>query len=232
MANSIIDGTSADSLKMGTIVLLLKDERRYRPVCLLEALYRATMTRMSDRMLDLFQEFDLLDEDQHAFVRDGSTAAPLDILNAAMERSLGTNSPLHLVLLDATSAYDCVELSMLDVALRRLGAPEDFIDWVRSNTDGHTRMVRATSGLTPAESAFGLGGLPQGDPFSCCTWLCVADMALCHAKQAAGDGFLLAEPGEVHDRADAIYLKKQGYADDCLAAANNNREATRTAQAR
>jgi hypothetical protein len=77
--NSIIDGTCTDKYKLGAIVPLLKDERRYRPVTLLETLWKTAMTRISDRLLDVLHKHKLLHPTQYAFIRGGNTHAPLDI---------------------------------------------------------------------------------------------------------------------------------------------------------
>ena len=90
----------------------------------------------------------------------------------------------HLVFLDATSAYDVVPHWVLDVALRRLGAPEQFITWARLAVDGHTRIVASAAGVTSKAAAFPLGGLAQGDPLSPVLWVAIADMALSHARAA------------------------------------------------
>ena len=86
-------------------------------------------------------------------------------------------------MLDATSAYDCVVLPSVDVALRRLGAPEDFINFIRQTAAGHTRIVSTGAGVSDEADAFPLAGLAQGDPLSPALWVIVADMALSHARK-------------------------------------------------
>ena len=82
-----------------------------------------------------------------------------------------------MVLLDATSAYDATPGVGIDVAYRRLGAPESFIDWVRTAISGHTRTVRSAVGHTGPSNAFNLNGLPQGDGLSPCNYVVVKDIA-------------------------------------------------------
>ena len=185
IANSILDGTCTDALKLGTIVPLAKAEAgKFRPVTLLHPLWKAVMMRVSDRMLDLLHRHGVLDEAQFAFVKFGSTGPPIDIIDAVFETSRAEDKEAHLVFLDATSAYDVVPHWTLDIGLRRLGAPEEFITWARRAVDGHTRIVASAAGVTPKTDAFPLGGLAQGDPLSPVLWVIIADMALRHARAA------------------------------------------------
>ena len=239
--NSIIDGTCTDKYKLGAIVPLLKDERRYRPVTLLETLWKTAMTRISDRLLDVLHKHKLLHPTQYAFIRGGSTHAPLDIMAHVMQRSKAMKTETHVCFLDATSAYDCVPLWSLDIAFRRLGAPEDFTSWIRKTTAGHVRIVATCAGTT--KDSFPLGGLAQGCPFSPALWVILADMALCHAYQTPesdepgetanpnSDGVTLAEAGETPGRSERISAKALGYADDLSAIGKSNTETKKYAQA-
>ena len=60
IVNNILDGTCSDRLKLGCIIPLIKDEARYRPVALLETVWKCCMTLISDRLLDVLQKFSLL----------------------------------------------------------------------------------------------------------------------------------------------------------------------------
>ena len=179
-ANSILDGTCPQEFKLGIIVPLSKDERRFRPVTLLGPLWKAVMTRVSDRLLDVLHKQGVMDPAQYAFLRFGSTGPPIEIIN---EHAIAQDREAHIVMLDATSAYDCVVLHYLDVALRKIGAPPEFIDFIRKTAGGHTRIVSTGAGMTGEVDAFPLAGLAQGDPLSPALWVIVADMALTHARK-------------------------------------------------
>ena len=242
IANTIINGSCTTRFKLGVIIPLLKDDRRYRPVTLLETIWKTAMTRVSDRLLDTLHEFKLLNEAQYAFLRGGSTHAPLDLVTAAMQRTQALKQECHICFLDATSAYDTVPLWVLDVAFRRIGAPEDFIEWIRTTTEGHHRIVSTCAGTNDANDSFPLGGLAQGCPFSPAIWLVVADMALSHAHNTnphnpqgnpdpKTDGVTLAEAGETKGRSHRIGIQATGYADDLNSIGKTNEETTTYAQA-
>ena len=74
--NSILDGSCTSDFKPGVVITLLKDERSYRPVALLETLWKTAMTRVSDRLLDTLQKFSLLNDAHYAFVRNGGIFPP------------------------------------------------------------------------------------------------------------------------------------------------------------
>ena len=63
-----------------------------------------------------------------------------------------------MALLDAIAAFDSVPHTALDVALRRLGAPEDFITWVRPMLHGHRRGVATAYGVDGDDKMEGLLG--------------------------------------------------------------------------
>ena len=86
-------------------------------------------------------------------------------------------------------------------------------------------------GVTDEQSAFKVGGIPQGDPLSPALWIVVCDMALTHARKTQDKGFQLAEAGTIPERPNEIHIKCQGYADDLLSIAATNEEARRTTQA-
>ena len=83
-------------------------------------------------MLLFLHEYELLDAAQFGFVVDGSRTEPLKIMARTFESGRGEDGEeLHVAFLDATSAFDSVPHATLDAALRRLGAPADFIAWLR-----------------------------------------------------------------------------------------------------
>ena len=90
------------------------------------------MATMSGKVLRFSHEYGLLDAAQFGFVVDGSCTEPLKIMARVFENGRGDEGEkLHVAFLDATSAFDSVPHATLDAALRRLGAPADFIAWLR-----------------------------------------------------------------------------------------------------
>ena len=65
-------GEAVDELKLGTVSPLPKDLARFRPVTLLEPIYKCCMAAMAGRLLSSLHEYGLLDAAQYGFVVDGS----------------------------------------------------------------------------------------------------------------------------------------------------------------
>ncbi len=64
-------GETVEELKTGTVTPLIKDLQRFRPITLLEPIYKCCMAVMSTRLLKLFHKHRLLDTAQYGFVLDG-----------------------------------------------------------------------------------------------------------------------------------------------------------------
>eukprot|EP00964_Phaeocystis_antarctica_P127230 scaffold90892_cov69-Phaeocystis_antarctica.AAC.1 len=78
---------------------------------------------------------------------------------------------MHVAFLDATSAFDSVPHTALDAALRRLGAPDDFIMWLRAVLSNHKRVAATAYDVDAEGRAVALeAGTPQGCPASPAIW--------------------------------------------------------------
>ena len=149
----------------------------------------AASVRTEERLLRLLADAGLLDPAQYGFILNGSCAEPLAVMGALYEDALRHDRELWLALLDATSAFDSMPHTTLDVCLRRLGAPEDFITWLRSMLHRHGRVAATAYGVDTDERARLLaGGSPQGCPSSPAIWAIVADFALTYARLYGGAG--------------------------------------------
>ena len=222
----IFAGEAVDEIKLGTVAPQPKDHERFRPITLLEPIYKACMAWMSSCLLRLLFDHKLLDESQYGFVLDGSCIEPLSIVNTMYEHARAQERPLHCVFLDATSAFDSVPHTALAIALRRLGAPEDYITWLRSMLNGHHCAVKTSYDVSDNDEAQRLGaGTPQGCPASPVVWALIVDLALSYAAAAGGLGYEL-------DNADmSARVRNLAYADDLSGFDGDHEGLRRTVQA-
>ena len=139
LVNRVLAGTAPAETRRSLLTPLMKDARRFRPVTLLEVLYKACMARASDRLLDVIEKHELLHKCQYTFLRNGCIATPIEIMTAAISDSRARGKSCHLAFLDATSAYDVVPDYALELGLARIGAPRSFITWVKRAMNGHRR---------------------------------------------------------------------------------------------
>ena len=79
-------GEMVDEMRTGTVTPLPKDELRFRPITLLEPIYKCCMATMAGRLLHALHEFGLLDAAQFGFVVDGSCIEPLTIMVRIFEQ--------------------------------------------------------------------------------------------------------------------------------------------------
>lgn len=201
------------------------------------------MATMGRRLLRVLADFELLDAAQYGFVLDGSCIEPLSVLNRCYEHARLRKRPLHAAFLDATSAFiDSVPHAALDAALRRLGAPDDYITWLRSMLHGHRRAVHTAYGTSSDDDALALeAGTPQGCPASPVVWAIVVDFALAYAARAdvGGEGYLLDDSDDaprrarVHSttRGAGRRVQRLAFADDLAAADGTHEGLRRTVQA-
>ena len=158
-------GEVPDELKLGVVSPLPKDEEKFRPVVLLKPMYKVCMATMSSRILRLLHEYGLLDAAQLGFVTDGSCHDPLKIMARLYERGRGADGEeLHVAFLDATSAFDSAPHAVLDAALRRLGAPPDFVSWIWAVLSGHRRKAVTAYETDAHDEAIELEGAPPSHP--------------------------------------------------------------------
>ena len=218
VTSMFFEGEIVDEMNLGVVSPLPKNEKDFRPVTLLEPLHKCCMATVASKLLRSMHEFGILDLAQYGFVVDGSCQEPLKVMAHIFERgrAKGGNEEMHVAFLDATAAFDSVPHPALDAALRRLGAPPDFVTWLRVVLTGHRRKAANAYGVQTDDEAVTLeGGTPQGSPASPLIWVIVIDYALSVVRDNA-------------DAADGVNIGGEmlwviGFADD-LACASRTRE--------
>ena len=121
VVHDMLDGNYPDCQKIGAIAPKPKDLHRFRPITLLEYLYRAVDTRVTKRLLEVIEKLKLVDHDQFGSIRGGSTSAAIDILRLAVEDSNFHQKPLWLTLLDCSEAFDSLDDVITDISFQSLG---------------------------------------------------------------------------------------------------------------
>jgi hypothetical protein len=225
LIEEIFKGTSPDILRLGVINPLYKDSSSFRPITLLEPIWKACQARVSDRCFQVAVKYNLLNDNQYAFVPGGCTEDPLEIMTSVFQDSRANNKPCHAAFLDMKSAYDTVPAWAVQVALRRLGAPLEFSKWAVGSMTGHQRIVQVRSGTST--KSFSIGGLPQGCNLSPYLFCVVADLALAFAEQVGGQGYSLLNPGEDPELPMGANVQAQAYADD-LSTLSDSKEGLQT----
>ena len=158
-------GLSPSILKLGAIVPLPKDSRRFRPITLfLEPITKLVTGIVARRMSLLFHEHSLLHHQQFGFVHGGSYEAPIEVANDMYEYAIEHKQQLHVAFLDATSAFGTVQRPALTTALSSIGASVSFVRWIKFMVAGHRRVIRTVYSMGHSALEFTIeSGTPQGE---------------------------------------------------------------------
>lgn len=87
IVNDMLEGNYPDTTKMGALSAKHKDLHRFRPICLLEVIYRAVDSRIAKRLLTVIDDLGPIDRDQIGFIKGGNASIALDILRFIIEDS-------------------------------------------------------------------------------------------------------------------------------------------------
>lgn len=161
------------------------DLAKARPLCLLEVLMKAYWAIMGGRISKIWESNGLLQPQQFGFRPGRSTTEPLLLATLVAERQHELNEAFYALLQDVSQAYDSVAYGIgKDMALRRLGVPEEVIDLFHQMDEDHTCAVATAYGysdvvLGEEEGLFSFRrGWCQGDPASPLGWDAFYDILL------------------------------------------------------
>ena len=134
----------------------------YRPIALLNALYKLYATMVQHRMATAYD--DRIRSNQYGFRKNRGTENPLFILRRLQDYSSRTGVPFHCLFIDWKQAFDKVDHAAMLTAITRLGVHEHYVDVIR---DIYTDPTFHTVGLTGEKSfATPHTGIRQGCPLS------------------------------------------------------------------
>ena len=208
-----------------------------RQIVLLECITKLISGSIATQSMTIWEERGYLHAAQSGFrkaMAAGDCAAAVVAIQA-LYREKGL--PLHTVAADITKAFQSVGLPQIEMALRRLGLPDDVTDlwmqtdrgeWTTPATRGAnwgatyaTCQVITPAGLSPYFETE--GGVRQGDRGSPYKFLAWIDMLWCWLDREGVKGVEL-EPGNPL----SMVLTILGFADDIWVASSSFEELQRT----
>ena len=165
-------GITPNSWKESHTALLFKDKpdaqetnlKHYRPVALLNALYKLWTRLKTTALTDYAERYSILSSTQRGFRKHATTMYQLQMLTMALEDARLTGQNLYLLSVDFSSAFNMIDHDKLLMIMYDLGFPTDAIDVVKDLYTGATTSVKWDSGITkpiPIER-----GSIQGDTLS------------------------------------------------------------------
>ena len=148
---SIFKGKGADT-----------DAANYRPISLLNTSYKILAIMIQKRLANQFDG--KLRSTQFGFRSHRSTSQPLFTVRRAMEWSLMTNTPLHLLFLDWKQAFDSIDHTAMLEALTRFGLSDVMVRLIASIYSAPKFTVQGYQGGLVEGSVS--AGIRQGCPLS------------------------------------------------------------------
>ena len=158
----MLDGEFPDFTKVGFLIPLAKNHRRFRPIHLLETLYKAVDARVARRLLEVTEKLKLTNPAQYGSVKYGTAATPLDAFLMVAEDTICARTEAWTGLLDCSEAFDSISDPITDIIIATAGLPDKFAKWARQAKHLQRRIV-VTAGGQSAKEVKVKGG-SQGAP--------------------------------------------------------------------
>ena len=187
------EGKVPNGSKAGKIFTLPKTEedlttlQNIRPITLLEHVKLKLFTRMIimrvDKVMEVNKQY-ILEREQFAGMKGGSTSDPLFIRRSVVEHCKERGEELHIFDSDISKAFDSVHFWSLEQALDRLGMPRHTINLMLSIQGGRSQVIvngELTKGYEVEK------GVRQGEVLSPFLWVAFTD-ALLAAQKMVGKG--------------------------------------------
>ena len=198
-----------------------------RPIMLIEILRKLWAGLIMNKVHSTVLRHRALHPSQHGFQPGhGTDTANIQLINVMEEAKLRKLN-LYGSSWDMRRAFDSVSKPIIRLAWKRLGVPDDIVDWlvwldedsktvVKSSwaveqwvAKGYERLAAEGASFHPET------GVGQGDVFSPHTWVAVFDIVLCALDRVDHpDGFMLTSINGDRYRAPAVC-----YADDVISVA-------------
>ena len=158
-----------DAWRLSNVVMLVKDVKKdtlsldnYRPVSLSDCFYKIYASLLQKRLA--FYIDPRIRDSQFGFRRGRSAAQPIHILRRLIETHERQVSPLHVLFLDWSKAFDSLSFAAIEQSLVRLGVPDPFVRAVMSIYQSPQFRVRDSGCISQQGSQS--RGVRQGCPLS------------------------------------------------------------------
>ena len=150
---------------------------RRRPIALLEVLRKITLGVKKDQVFRIWDKHNYIDKDNFAFMPGKFISDPILLKRLLLEDAIWLQKTVITLDVDYKAAFDKVPYFIKEMALRRLGMPEEGIQLWCAHDQTRMQKVRTAYGLTegvhPRCGAFGQGAEESPMGFvSLMSWKC------------------------------------------------------------
>ena len=161
-------------LEFAEVVTLYKkgkveDPANYRPIALLDTLYKILTSLIQTRMANAIDE--RISQLQFGFRKKRSTSQPLFIARRIQDFAEASGDKLFLVFLDWEKAFDKIDQQMMIEAIERLNVPSKLIDMLKAIYKNPQFCIRDSEGNSTWRKQ--RAGIRQGCPLSPYLFICL-----------------------------------------------------------
>jgi hypothetical protein len=163
--------TIPDSWRRSVTILLHKGKNaslhqvdKFRPIALLDVVYKIYATLLNNRLLDILLANNIVNRAQVGFLRNRGTAHKLLDVTGAIRHASINKKPLHMISIDFKSAFPSVEHWLIEEAMKFYSIPDYLIRAVMDTLRDKKNYFRLPCGNT--EEVPIQRGVPQGDPLA------------------------------------------------------------------
>ena len=203
------ESNKAIIILLSKIPLFNGDPNKLRPITLLSTIRKLFTGILNTRLQTILDSNNVLTGNQFGFMSGKSTNNYLTILRLIIDDAKLKNKELYIALLDIQKAYDSVPLIAIELSLRRLAIPEQFINIIKCLHNNRTLQISTPYGLGPEFTPS--VGLPQGDKISCILWNIFYDPLLTKLQEL-NLGYTLTP---------VLKVSELAYADDLIPLSSN-----------
>ena len=203
--------------KTSIIVPLVKDAQKeramsnVRPISLQSCLGKLLNKLLAHRLGNIFARHPVLHPAQRGFVNGGTITKCIDELLDAWDWSRAGMHEQYTLLYDIKQAYDCVQVEVLERALRRLRLPAAFVALVVDSLTGLSSCVRTAYGMSRSFNV--RRSVRQGDPLAPLLFVILMDALHDGLECNPFDGLRHGLRMVMRDRV-TMDVPSLGYADD------------------
>ena len=179
----------------------LKTCGNLRPIALQNSIFPLPSKMLAKRLAVALKKNKAMDPAQEAFLIGGKASNAIWTLLGLYEHADVEDKDIFVVFYDWAKAYDTLPWYAVEMGMRRLGLPDQFIEYVLCSLKGSSTSYRTAYGNT--STVYMMRGVKQGDPLAPLLYIIVMDI-LHTALRKKGKGY--AHGDEM--------ISSEGYADD------------------